>query len=251
MEFKMQYNQVTRSLSRTALSFALTFFIAPTLVLAANEGGGGHNGPDLNGPSIPVEVDRLLTKAEIGRAINRCAQGTLAEVAEQVLRAQPRVNEQTQFSPFQLSDSPMSGNGPTVEGSFFGTYVLTVPNDKTAESMYYWDVQSLGQVSGANSRADLVITARSTMIKGVGEVVMQLSSENFPFVRFDAAYPDSVIDELGNVDHEKVKVSKIRIYLPMDLRTDEPLYNVRTQRKTAITVNLKRYVDCIKSSIQN
>lgn len=229
--------------SHPALSLITLSLLATTSALAYEEKeGGGHNGPDLNGPSIPVQVDRLLTKEDMGKVISKCALQTLNEVSQQVFRASDIRIETNGILP-RLPMVPPNGEQMVVaEGSF--SYAVQIKSKAEKISV------------GANiSNWAYSNTTKSSVpefaISYGGDNAVTLESKNFPFVRFDAEYNDSVFDDLGRMDPKKIKVSKVRIYLPKELRIDEPLTNSMTKKPTSVTMNLRRYVDCIKSTIQN
>ncbi len=224
---------------KTSIRSALALLLASLpSVATANPfpSGGGHNGPDLNGESIPVQVDRLITKAEVGEKIFGCVGQVLTEISQQFYRS-------SEVSVFARSstmyDTAHNNSIGRVDGSFYANYHLPFVND-------YVSIQYEGYVKNKNtSEAFLSITFAKP------NVYLSFSTPDFPFVRFDAEYADSVYDDLGNIDHTKVKVSNIRIYAPKELRIDEPLTNTQTGQKTALTMNVRQYVDCIKTSIQN
>jgi len=231
-------------------------------------GGGGHNGPDLNGPSIPIAVDRVMKKDELEKAVTGCVTDLVNQVGSQFtrqdmkfritgnqpwhetadIRLHSKAIEEFEYDTevagsFQESvlgnDGLCEGAMTSVEGNVRLSGYKTKRPDGTTDSSVYFQISLEDRRSCKSSNYE---TSKN------GSIV--LYTNNLPFLTFDPIYGHGSLDDFGRPVSNEIKAFNIRMYLPKALNDAEPLYNVYSGAKTKATINLVKYVDCIKASIQ-
>jgi len=244
--------------------------ILATSALSATSfaGGGGHNGPDLNGPSIPIAVDRVMTKTELEKSITGCALGMMNEIVSQFTKSEAKLTSSRTVEldvKEELNNKDEPTGNPTPTSSIPGNYSL-----QGDQSFYNSNGADTGNINAyiylngwkqpataaqkAASGVHFYITINDNRMNenlvGLRNDSVTFTSENMPFLSFDPIFGDAAYDEHGNLIPSAIKVTNLKLYLPETLSTAEPLYNSMTGKKAKDTVNFVKYVDCIKASVQ-
>lgn len=236
----------------TKISLASLFLTS----VSAFANGAGYNGPDLHPISIPVQLDRGISVAEIGQAIQIClATGDAARGLQSVMeKAQRQVDPSSSISPdgwskpeFQAyewkDENHQRPNVRIIEGT--ARFHVTNAKDAYAESGY---AETIFRPGDEHSSLNFVVATDS----GV-QVFLTTAADEFPYVSYSAILQDGGYDELGRHQDGKTIVNGLSIVVPADFQANGsavPTYNPSTQQKTAVTLNSKEYVQCLVSQIQ-
>lgn len=212
-------------------------FVALFMGLNTNAiaGGEGRNGPDLQGISIPVSMDRLISIKKIGEAESKClSQHVVGPAVFQVSGAKPNVlvhstvyRQQRYFSvsgaSAYCSDGIMNGQSCkpiTLSGIYLESYSFFFGGDHRGYSL---------QIRGTGPSYEL--------------------SLNLPVFDYISVEDVDLFDDLGGKVGTALRISEIRAR--GEISQELPFINKSTGQPTAVKVNSEAYVDCVAAEIAN
>jgi len=244
-----------KTLLRISLSTLALCSLASTSHARPYFGGGGHNGPDLNGPSIPIAVDRVMKKSDLEKAIEGCVLDIANEVAAQFTKVNVKFKNSEPIKMDAYEPAPHTTYTP-VDGAFSLSLGANDPstggNISGAVTERAWNYKNGDKVESGVSLTIDIFDSRSTYQNGqyvnIGKGSISLYTYNVPFLSFDSIFGEASYDDWQRLVSQEIRVTNLRMYMPEKLSAAEPLYF--NDRKTKGTVNLVKYVDCIKASIQ-
>lgn len=205
----------------------LLFGLFSTGTVWAN--GGGYNGPDLAGISVPVTVDRALSKADLIRALTQCNLEAAIDIGQQLFHTLPTRQK--------VWESATRVDG----GSYFFLYEL-----------YFGDQRARFDFS-----SDQIVMTFFREPTSAGETVRLESGETspevlipFPVFIYDAEIPDSAYDELGRPVVSRVILKDLKLLYPSNYGANLKLINGETKHATSFLFNEEKIVDCYLANLQ-
>lgn len=247
----------------------VALFVSMTGSAFAEGNGGGYQGPDLNGISIPVRLDRGITLENAQNAVFTCmisgdrASGRVALLARFVRQVYggDRIDH-------------ISGQQSAVESV---PWEPGMPNELLAKgyASYYTDGLPGGQ------RGVLTVQNREVGFPEFGEIGKDVVSRvlslyfqrpdaltassgvraqtqyDFPRLVFDQIVPDVGYDEWGAITYRASLLKNIAIRTGGPLSANTPLVVYRdwgtpkqTVTRLKVTINTQEYVECLQTELQ-
>jgi hypothetical protein len=192
--------------------------------------GGGYNGPNLAGTSVPVSVDRAVTTKQVRAAYLACALELSDKLGQQILKGQKFRNS-------------ISSNGAD------GLY-----GDSDISEYTYWNTSDNMRTHGF-----LVLHGRDTAAQGAFQFILEGNytvraaleiKEGLPRFLYTTEIPDGGYDELGNPIQDSMSAKDLKMSYPTNYGPAVPLVNTDTLRVTSVTVNMVKFANCLIAQVQ-
>lgn len=228
----------------------MMYFTSPLVLVASfsfadgprlNGNGGGYNGPDLSGQSIPILLDRSLTHADVIRAYDVCWAETFKDIWTQVHKR----------------------NFPEAMKPFEGVFVRW---DQSLSTMYLSSPEPRKPFAGRvqiSATGYGVIAVHSSVEPEVNprSIYFRLpDSKLFPRYIFEfrsfqpGEYTEqtaSHFDRFGRIVSKKIELTRVTLKVPDHYSTVQALENGANGAITSVTVNIPKLTECLRTEISH
>lgn len=241
----------------TALLVALG--AAPSAWARSGGDGGAFNGPNLSGQSIPVEMERGITRKQARDAMKACVAGdgssgsvSLMDRIYQQAFGKPRERHQAILNAVEFYDTystPPAGRVTFRSSVWFGSRgnirsVLSASVNTDGRAGDLSVMVCLNESPNETGCPDEV--NRFDVIAGVAVALIA----EIPYLSYDSVNKESSFDDWGREVSERHILQGVRIQLPKEYGSAVPTINRTTGKKSKLTLNLVEYAECLNAELQ-